>query len=140
MTSAPIALQADVREHSVDSLVFTQTGYTATINTPTPITAEFSTNGVTMTKEFPAGISRICLHESQYKVMLSGCVTLEESTMVVSAANALLEVKPVAYTVDGLIDLVASVGVEVGISGDSSDAFVLHDNDCYCGWMMSRYV
>ena len=117
MTSAPIALQADVREHSIDSLVFTQTGYTATINTPTPITAEFSANGMTMTKEFPAGISRICLREPQYKVMLSGCVTLEESTMVVSAANALLEVKPVAYTVNGLIDLAASVGVEVGIAG-----------------------
>ena len=102
-----------MREHSVDSLVFVQTGYTVTVNSPTPITATFSANGNTLLKEFAAGSSRICMHESQYKVVLSGCVALEEATMVVSAANAVLEVKPVAYTVTGLIDLAASVGVEV---------------------------
>lgn len=97
----------------MDSLVFVQTGYTVTVNSPTPITATFSANGETLLKEFAAGSSRICMHEPQYKVVLSGCVALEEATMVVSASNAVLEVKPVAYTVTGLIDLAASVGVEV---------------------------
>ena len=47
--------------------------------------------------------------------------------MVISAANAVLEVKPVAYVVNGLIDLVASVGVEVGHIDLFSEWSIHHD-------------
>ena len=102
----------DVREASVTSLRFEETGFLATVVSPVPLHAEsLSQEGQEML-EFPAGESRRCLQAPQYQLALRGCAEVA-SPVVLSAASHRLEVTPSAYFVEGSIALSAGVGVDV---------------------------
>ena len=102
----------DVREASVTSLRFEETGFLATVVSPVPLHAESLSQEGREMLEFPAGESRRCLQAPQYQLALSGCAEVA-SPVVLSAASHRLEVTPSAYFVEGSIALSAGVGVDV---------------------------
>lgn len=102
----------DVREASVTSLRFEETGFLATVVSPVPLHAESLSQEGRATLEFSAGESRRCLQAPQYQLALSACAEVS-SPVVLSAASHRLEVTPSAYHVDGSIALSAGVGVDV---------------------------
>ena len=102
----------DVREASVTSLRFEETGFLATVVSPVPLHAESLSQEGREVLEFPAGESRRCLQAPQYQLALRGCAEVS-SPVVLSAASHRLEVTPSAYFVEGSIALSAGVGVDV---------------------------
>ena len=112
-SSQGLSQSVDVRESSVTDLVFRQTGYVVTIKSPVPIQAAFVTPSASLLLDVSSGVSRVCMRQSQYEVTLHGCVEVESSVFKVSPANPTVEVVPVTYHVSGVIELDASVGVDV---------------------------
>lgn len=112
-SSQGLSQSVDVRESSVTDLVFRQTGYVVTIKSPVPIQAAFVTPSASLLLDVSSGVSRVCMRQSQYEVTLHGCVEVESSVLKVSPANPTVEVVPVTYHVSGVIELDASVGVDV---------------------------
>ena len=108
----------DVREASVTSLRFEETGFRATVVSPVPLQAESLSQEGSETLAFPAGESHRCLQAPQYQLALSACAEVA-SPVVLSAASHRLEVTPSAYHVDGSIALSAGVGVDVAVRGST---------------------
>ena len=120
-SSQGLSQSVDVRTSSVTDLVFKQTGYVVTIQSPVPMKAAFVTPIACLILNVSEGVTRVCMKQPQYEVTLHGCVEVESSVLTVSPSNPHLEVIPIAYRVSGLIELDAGVGVDVGIRRDDHE-------------------
>ena len=69
-SSQGLSQSVDVRTSSVTDLVFKQTGYVVTIQSPVPMKAAFVTPIASLILNVSEGVTRVCMKQPQYEVTL----------------------------------------------------------------------